>query len=234
MSPKANAVAGSDSAGPEKRAQLHALRAARRSKNKIRRLHHHAVRTDDMEATRRFYEDVLGMPMVAALKERLDHDPDRETPFLHCFFEMGDGGCLAFFEFLPDAYGPADKLPRDAIDHHIAMSVLAFDDIVRFKARFDELGYPSCGVNHGFCYSLYVRDPNGMLVELVGDAPNELELNEAAAASAHAYLAEWTNNDYSSNRSERARVDYPLPTSPLEDVLTVARGIRGGQLVESA
>lgn len=44
---------------------------------------------------------------------------------------------------------------------------------------------PNCGINHGFCYSLYVRDPNGMLVEFTADAPNELELSEAAAASAH-------------------------------------------------
>ena len=29
------------------------------------RLHHHATVTDDQEATRRFYEDVIGMPLVA-------------------------------------------------------------------------------------------------------------------------------------------------------------------------
>jgi catechol 2,3-dioxygenase-like lactoylglutathione lyase family enzyme len=58
-----------------------------------------AVRTDDMEATRRFYEDVLGMPMVAAMKESMDSTNGRKTPFLHCFFEIGDGGSLAFSNF---------------------------------------------------------------------------------------------------------------------------------------
>jgi catechol 2,3-dioxygenase-like lactoylglutathione lyase family enzyme len=200
-----------------KRAQLLAVRAARRNHNKIRRLHHHAVRTDDMEATRGFYEDVLGMPMVAALKQQTDPVSGREMPFLHCFFEMGDGGSLAFFQFLPDAHGPANKLPPNAIDHHIAMSVPDFDDIVRYKARFDELGHTNCGINHGFCYSLYVRDPNGMLVELVADAPNELELNEAAAATAHRALAAWSRQDYRSNHADNPMV-FPLPTSPQQQI----------------
>ena len=41
------------------------------------------------------------MPMVAAMKESMDSTNGRKTPFLHCFFEMGDGGSLAFFQFLP-------------------------------------------------------------------------------------------------------------------------------------
>jgi glyoxylase I family protein len=153
------------------------------------------------------------MPMVAAMKESMDSSSGRKTPFLHCFFEMGDGGSLAFFQFLPDAYGPADKLPPDAIDHHIAMSVPDFDDLAELKAKLDEHGYQNCGINHGFCYSLYVRDPNGMLVEFVGDAVNELEINEAAAASAHQELAKWNNKDYSPNNLERETISYPLVTA---------------------
>ena len=30
------------------------------------RLHHNAFLTDDQEATRKFYEDVIGMPLVAS------------------------------------------------------------------------------------------------------------------------------------------------------------------------
>ena len=221
-----NATTMTTGAPSNDRTKLEATRALRRRRNKIRRLHHHAVRTADMEATRRFYEDVLGMPMVAAVKASLDHGAGREEPFLHCFFEMGDGSCLAFFQFLPDAYGPADKLPQDGIDHHIAVSVPEFDDIVRFKAKFDELGYANCGINHGVHYSLYVRDPNGMLVELAADAPKELELNEVAVASAHEELAEWCKKNYWGNSRQPALVNYPLPTSPLKDIVTVTRGVR--------
>lgn len=205
---------------PENRTMLAAERALRRGRNRIRRLHHHAVRTDDMEATRRFYEDLLGMPMVAALRDALDMG-GREAPFLHCFFEMGDGSCLAFFEFLPDALGPADKLPANGVDHHVAMSVARLDEISQLKAKFDAADHPNCGINHGFCYSLYVRDPNGMLVEFVSDAANELEINEAAAAAAHAELAKWRAHDHAPNRAEPPAVAFPLPTSAPDEIARV-------------
>ena len=202
------------------RTKLKAVRTVRRSRNKIRRLHHHAVRTDDMEATRRFYEDLLGLPMVAAFRETTDI-VGREAPFLHCFFEMGDGSCLAFFEFLPDAFGPARNLPPNGVDHHFAMSVAHFSEIVELKAKFEALRYPSCGINHGFCYSLYVRDPNGMLLEFVSEPANELEINEAAAADAHEELAKWRRHDYAPTGGERPTVIYPLSTSPSEEIARV-------------
>jgi glyoxylase I family protein len=218
--------------GPKQRLQLQIVRGARRASNKIRRLHHHAVRTDDMEATRHFYEDIVGMPMVSALKESMDHTTGRQTPFLHCFFEMGDGSCLAFFQFLPDALGSATNLPQDGIDHHIAVSMPDFDDIADLKEKFDALGYANCGIDHRFCYSLYARDPNGMLLEFVSDAEDELEINEAAAASAHGELAKWNRKDYSSNSLKRANPSYPLPTSPVEDIFKVIRGDRIARSVE--
>jgi glyoxylase I family protein len=207
---------------PETRATLLAGRALRRGRNRLRRLHHHAVRTDDMEATRRFYEDLLGMPMIAAQRGIFEIG-GRQAPFLHCFFEMGDGGCVAFFEFLPETFGPADKLPPNGVDHHLAMSVDRFEEIMQLKAKFDAARHPNCGINHGFCYSLYVRDPNDMLVEFVSDADNELELSEAAAAEAHAELAKWRARDYAPN-GERAAVAYPLPTSAPEEIARVILG----------
>jgi catechol 2,3-dioxygenase-like lactoylglutathione lyase family enzyme len=214
----------------ESHARLEAARATRRRKIKMRRLHHHAVRTDDMEATRRFYEDIVGMPMVAAM--RASHNSaGHEMPFLHCFFEMGDGGCLGFFQFLPDAYGPATNLPPNGIDHHIALSVPDFDEIARLKARFDELSYDNCGIDHGFCYSLYVRDPNGMLLEFVGDSPNELELGESAAASAHEELRKWYREDYFPSGTARPTKIFPLPTSPAEDIARVIFGDHGTRLL---
>lgn len=207
--------------------QLQAVRDARRGVNRIRRLHHHAVRTDDMEATRRFYEDLLGMPMVSAMKETHGAGAGRADPFVHCFFEMADGGCLAFFQFLPGARGPADKLPKDGIDHHIAMAVDAFDDIVLLKEKLDANFYPHCGIDHGFCYSLYVRDPNGMMVEFVCDCSDELETNEAAAASAHDDLAQWIQGDYSPNNTKRGARNFPLPSSPVEDIMKVISADHG-------
>ena len=210
----------------DRQGQLQRMRDGRRRNNRIRRLHHHAVRTDDMEATRRFYEDVLRMPMVAALRDNLDPTSGRATPFLHCFFEMGDGSRLAFFQFLPDVCGPAVNLPRDGIDHHIAMAVPDFEEVLRLKAKFDTLGYSSCGIDHGFCYSLYVRDPNAMLLEFVVDAANELEIGEAAVVVAHDELAKWNEKDYSRSSFMDVGTGCPLPTSPPGDILRIIRGSR--------
>jgi glyoxylase I family protein len=230
MLKEATAANDADRMSMENYAQLRAIRDARRRNNKVRRLHHHAVRTDDMEATRRFYEDLLGMPMVAAMRGLTDRHFGGGTPFLHCFFELGDGSSLAFFQFAPETSGPADKLPPDGIDHHIAVSVPAFDEIARLKSKFDALGYLNCGIDHGFCYSLYVRDPNGMLLELVGDAANELELTGAGAEAAHDVLAQWSAGDYSRTESSGpATPPFPLPTSPVAEIARVIRGAGQGE-----
>jgi glyoxylase I family protein len=208
-------------AAPEKRAQLQAARDARRSRNSIRRLHHHALRTNDMEATRHFYEDIVGMPMVLTTQGDIDPTAGRRTPFLHCFFELGDGSSLAFFEFLPEAREPAPKPPQDGADHHIAVFMPEFDALVRLKSKLDRLGHATCGIDHGFCYSLYVRDPNDMLVEFVGEPANELELGERATTLAHDAFAKWNRKDYAQDSVDHLPVNYPLPTSPLEDMMKV-------------
>lgn len=197
---------------------LLAVRRERRQRNPIRRLHHHATRTDNMEATRRFYEDMLGLPLVSTLKETIDPTTGKATPYLHCFFEMGDGSCIAFFEFAPGGRGEAPQTPQDAFDHHLAISIESFDELKRVRDRLIANNYQVAGIDHGICYSMYVRDPNQMLVELVADPDNELEMNEAFAAQAHAELERWTQGDYSVNNHERGTMEFPLPSSTVEEM----------------
>lgn len=227
MAPQADAIDLADTAAWETRRRRLATRSLRRGNNRIRRMHHHAVRTDDMTATRLFYEDVLGLPLVHTHLQAFDRGPDGPLPFLHCFFELGDGSCLAFFELQPGAAPPADQLPTDGIDHHIAVSVPHFGDMMRYKAAFDRFGFRNAGINHGFCYSLYVRDPNGMLVELVADAPNELDVTEDAAEQAHARLEQWVRKDYRPSPPYPV-VSFPLDTSPPDAIEAVIRGVSPG------
>ena len=208
----------------KRHARLLAIREARRSANMVRRLHHHAVRTDDMEATRRFYEDLLGLPLVSSLKGATPSPDGTPTPFVHCFFELGDGSLLAFFQLAPGKGEPADKLPRDGIDHHIALAVPDCGDLVGLKARLDDAGFASCGINHGFCYSLYTRDPNGMLLELTADAPDELERNEAGTATAHDVLAGWLAGRHEVPAVPELPMKFPLQTSPRQEILEIIRG----------
>ncbi|MBL0966976.1 MAG: VOC family protein, partial [Blastomonas sp.] len=64
----------------------------------VNRLHHTAYTTRDLEATRAFYEDVLGFPLVATYCEK-DELFGKERTYCHCFFAMKDGSALAFFQF---------------------------------------------------------------------------------------------------------------------------------------
>ncbi len=62
------------------------------------RLHHTAYVTKDLEATRHFYEDILGLPLIATWCEK-DFLFGKDRTYCHCFFGIGDGGALAFFQF---------------------------------------------------------------------------------------------------------------------------------------
>ena len=64
------------------------------------RLHHLAHVVKDQEANRRFFEDLLGLPLTATWCER-HFSPwvNREVSFCHTFYSLADGGALAFFSF---------------------------------------------------------------------------------------------------------------------------------------
>jgi len=64
------------------------------------RLHHNAYVCANQERTRHFYEDIVGLPLVATWIEESEFPefPGRKVSFAHTFFGIGDGGALAFFE----------------------------------------------------------------------------------------------------------------------------------------
>ena len=62
------------------------------------KLHHNAHVTTDMEAVRKFYEEIIGFPLSATWCEKADLF-GKERTYMHCFFDIGNGDCLAFFWF---------------------------------------------------------------------------------------------------------------------------------------
>ena len=101
----------------------------------LKGLHHIAYRCRDSEETRKFYEDFLGLPLVAAL-EIGETKTGRMTQALHTFYRMDDGSCIAFFE-APDM--PFDFKPQHDYDLHIALEVSPADLEAMFaKARRPE------------------------------------------------------------------------------------------------
>jgi catechol-2,3-dioxygenase len=48
-------------------------------------------------------------------------------------------------------------------------------------------------VHHGFCRSIYFRDPNGYIIELTADTGTHGEMMDPVLSKPHAALAEWQN-----------------------------------------
>jgi hypothetical protein len=76
------------------------------------------------------------------------------------------------------------------------------------EARLKEAGYvaPDTYVlEHGYCRSLYVNDPNGMILELTHDAAAAVgeDIVRARRDKAHSELARWLAGDHTSNNTFR-------------------------------
>lgn len=169
------------------------------------RLHHTAYVTRDLEATRKFYEEIIGLPLVATWCES-DQLFGAERVYCHLFFEIGDGSALAFFKFAnpgdQELFGP--PMPPSPF-HHIALNVDK-ETQEGVERRLAAAGYkePATYVlEHGYCRSVYVTDPNGMILELTLDHPDAENINKIRRENAHADLKRWTGGDHTTNNMFR-------------------------------
>jgi catechol 2,3-dioxygenase-like lactoylglutathione lyase family enzyme len=158
-----------------------------------------------MEATRHFYEDLIGMPLTATWCES-DILFGAERTYCHCFFGLADGSALAFFQFArPEdqkQFGP--PMPASPF-HHIALNCDA-EYQEQVMKRLEKAGFkePKMYVlKHGYCTSLYATDPNGMILELTADDARAGEGAGARRAMAHAELKRWLGGDHRSNNAFR-------------------------------
>lgn len=153
----------------------------------IKGLHHNAYRCRDSEETRRFYEDFLGLPLAATLEIETTKT-GRATRALHTFYAMGGGSFLAFFE-VPDQ--PFEFKKQHDHDLHIAL-VVDEASLAPMLARARGGGVEARGVaDHAFLRSIYLRDPNGYVIELTALAPGHEDAVDPTANGARARLDRW-------------------------------------------
>jgi glyoxylase I family protein len=156
--------------------------------NPVKSLHHFAYRCRNAEETRHFYEDILGMPLVHTVYH--DHVPSTGEyhPYFHIFFQMQDGGCLAFFDLLDDT-GCALDPDTPTWVNHLAMNVDSRDRLVEAKERLEANRIEVLGiVDHKIFDSIYFFDPNGIRLELAFQTGTPERMAQLAA-EAHAGLA---------------------------------------------
>lgn len=129
--------------------------------------HHTAFATRDLQATHKFYTEAMGFELVKVVC-----GPSPEGGWArHVFYETGDGEYIAFWE-LHDVPAPASWSPAISTGqglpmwvNHLAFKASDLDDIVRRRERLRASGYPVSEIDHGWCTSIYVADPNGIMVE---------------------------------------------------------------------
>ncbi|MFQ3664571.1 MAG: VOC family protein [Sphingomonadaceae bacterium] len=158
----------------------------------LKGIHHSAFRCRDAEETRAFYEDVLGLPLAAALAFEEEPGSGKKHPYVHIFFALPDGNFIAFFD-APDSATPAHFRPAHGFDRHVAFEAESLEKLAEWKARLDERGIPCFGpIDHHFVQSLYMWDPNGLQVEITARTGGHDSILAEEAAHARAILKDWS------------------------------------------
>jgi hypothetical protein len=140
------------------------------------------------------------MPLVAAWCERTERHRDTglQREFVHTFFALEDGGALAFFQ-----YADQDERPIELTSPgHLALACDAETQqqlVDRLKAN----GYDPHVTNHGYCVSMYIKDPNNLQLEFTVDPPDVDEINARQLANAHSDLKRWLSGDRTPNNDIR-------------------------------
>jgi glyoxylase I family protein len=123
-----------------------------------RGVHHLALICADPERTIRFYQELVGFPLVELFENR-DYPGSS-----HFFFDIGHGNLLGFFDFpglglepVPEGLGGIQ---------HVAISVTpeVFEDA---KRRLTDAGVEFRGPDMGVEESIYFKDPDNIQVELI-------------------------------------------------------------------
>ncbi|NDH40168.1 MAG: VOC family protein [Gammaproteobacteria bacterium] len=165
------------------------------SVQKLKRLgnvHHAAYRCRDAEQTRWFYEDVLGLPLAAAMVFDEIPGSGRKSEYMHLFFQLADGNFIAFFDE-PSTATSDHFHKKDSFDVHIAFEVESREAMLAYQKRINEAGKGCLGpVDHDFVESVYMYDPNGIQVEITSKTPDYDQIMSDDAAQAHDQLANWT------------------------------------------
>ena len=170
------------------------------------RLHHNARVVKDHERTRQFYQDVIGMPLVATWAEigQFPDFPERIISYCHTFYGLADGGALAFFGFADSDVYEVYKAKAQSGFNHLAVAVSA-ESQAQIKQKLEQAGYKTTFIDHGYCQSLYVSDPDEMTLEFTADPKNAAEIGEWQAKTARETLAKWIGGDRKPNNDLRHR-----------------------------
>lgn len=127
---------------------------------RITGLHHVTLISRDLSKTVAFYRDVLGLGLV---EEGVNSDdPDAK----HFWFGDADGSAGTLISFMEYPNMP-DGVSGPGAVHHFAIAVDSDEELDEWRTYLQAQGVQTTDVfNRGRFRSLYLRDPDGHIVEL--------------------------------------------------------------------
>jgi len=142
-------------------------------------LNHYALATVDMEATHKFWTEIMNCKYLGSIRHEEKGDQVFKTGnFLHNFYGFGDGSAIAFFELENDFIKVDDGVPGFA--KHLALNVNSHAELKHWHERLKSSNIAVLGeVDHqDVWHSIYFEDPNGQQCELTYQ---ERDLNDKDA-----------------------------------------------------
>jgi len=138
--------------------------------NKSLGFNHIDLGTKDMAATRAFYEDILGFPLVRADLVELGS----KGVMQHFFFDIGNGQLIGFMsgenvEGYPKDFDSGINAGLGLMKgvYHFAFNADSYETLLGIQQKLQAKGVEVRGpIDHeGWSKSIYFEDPNGLQLE---------------------------------------------------------------------
>ena len=129
--------------------------------------HHVAITTKDMQATHKFYSEVMGFDLVRVEKTT----PNSRSWAKHFFYDTGNQEMLAVWEIHDSSLNKdfstsiSKGLGLPIWSNHIAFGLKDIESLKRATRNITQHGIDLTEVDHGWCTSIYLNDPNEIMVE---------------------------------------------------------------------
>lgn len=156
--------------------------------NIAQKLHHIAYITWDMAKTAQFWTEVMGLELVGHVSLPKVPSTGEDYPYLHLFFNLADGGELAFFEVrnVPPLH---QEVGIASAFKHLSFEVASERDLDEYRQRLEahNIAY-SDPEEDNFSRYIFFFDPNEIKVQI--SLPLRA-LREDDAVAARRLVEEW-------------------------------------------
>jgi catechol 2,3-dioxygenase-like lactoylglutathione lyase family enzyme len=145
------------------------------------RIDHVALPMYDVEGTRRFYGQTLGLPLAAAYSG----DEWEGRAWLMMIFADAQGRQIALCGFR-GLRRRREAIPRDA--RHYALAAATRAQLAAWRTKLREARVEFREENHGTQRSIYFDDPNGNILEITSPPTPRAKRNARAGAVVDRWL----------------------------------------------